>query len=517
MNNLTLSVQSLGNGGLVSEKTSFVLSEKLPSNVRTGMLLKFSEMPDLNLVHNKNLLELNLILPNGEKVQVTAKINIPVNMVDITNSNLAVRVTKDGNLQLVNIKKENVNNANDVFSYKPSIPDIVTYPTKLMPLLDKIMIEENFPIDVKKWVGEVMADAELVSRLKGFEKSDGGESILEQIRQILRNLKNSLPEQHKILKQQFIKDIENLVGKSFEAKFYYDDGNVKISSLESPLGKIYAETMPKLSKDEVVQMEILKIRLGNKPDLWRIINDFGKHLLRVLPEDNQQADSLIGLLKNSDNETTFLAKMLLPLLEQVDANKYITSLLQKVVSIKPNILSNIYAFYRLIQSESVKEWLGDDLYAELKSSIGGNEVIQNVEQLLQSSLKDMPMWKIVEFPFFDGSQLLNWRISLKKNNDERESEQNKCRDDEVRFVIDTEFSKLGAFQFDGFALKKQKRFDLIIRTSLSQSDDFCANIMALFRKSLSELDYSGTIKINQKEEFLKPYVIENKIVDGVYI
>ncbi len=562
MNNMMLSVLPVGNGIVTNEKASLLLSEKLPDNVRPGMLLTFSELPDISLLNNKNLFELSLTLPNGEKIQVKAKINVPINIVDTEKTNLALRVTQDGNLQFVT-NRETKNISDNVFSNISSvikseakstvssvatpitetalvttpvnisatttstisvatstlttISNVVTYPTKLMPVLDKMMQEEDIPTDIKKWVGEIMVDAEVVAKLKVFENNGDNDDIFATIKRTLRNFRYILPEQKEILKQQLVKDIENLVGKTFEAKFYYEEGNVKVPTLETPLGKMFAEAMPKLTNDEIVQMEVLKVNLGNKPELLRIIDNFGKHLLSFLPDENRQLSSLFNLLQTPNNEPTFLVKLLSPLLKQVDGENYVVDLLQKVVGDKTNILADMYNYYRAVQSENVKDWIGDSLYKEIATSVSGKDILQNVEQLMQSSLKELPLWKIVEFPFFDGSQLFNWRISVKKNNDDAENEKNKRNNDEVRFVIDTEFSKLGAFQFDGFALKKQKRFDLIIRTSLKQSEDFCANIMALFKKSLSDLDYSGTIKINQNETFLKPYMAENKVVDGVYI
>ena len=44
----------------------------------------------------------------------------------------------------------------------------------------------------------------------------------------------------------------------------------------------------------------------------------------------------------------------------------------------------------------------------------------------------------------------------------------------------------------------------------------CSNIINLFKKSLYDLDYSGTIKINRNENFIN-FNEENTIVEGVYI
>ena len=73
----------------------------------------------------------------------------------------------------------------------------------------------------------------------------------------------------------------------------------------------------------------------------------------------------------------------------------------------------------------------------------------------------------------------------------------------VRFVVDTSFSVLGAFQLDGFSFVKDKRFDLIVRTEKDMTRDFCSEMMRLFQKSLGDVGYSGNMKINVKEKFYK--------------
>ena len=79
---------------------------------------------------------------------------------------------------------------------------------------------------------------------------------------------------------------------------------------------------------------------------------------------------------------------------------------------------------------------------------------------------------------------------------------------------------MGGFQFDGFSLPAEKRFDLIIRTEKEIDNDFCAQIMQLFRTSLSAVDYAGNIRINIKEKFIKLCEDEPEktiLQDGIFI
>ena len=64
---------------------------------------------------------------------------------------------------------------------------------------------------------------------------------------------------------------------------------------------------------------------------------------------------------------------------------------------------------------------------------------------------------------------------------------------------------MGKFQFDGLAIEEKRRFDLIIRTEKQLEDDIYSHIMRLYRTTLENLNYAGTIKINLKENFIKPW------------
>ena len=130
-------------------------------------------------------------------------------------------------------------------------------------------------------------------------------------------------------------------------------------------------------------------------------------------------------------------------------------------------------------------------------------------------MRETAVWREVEIPFFDGSQVQIWKMAVRKDNENEKGKNVKVSG--KRFIIDTVFSMLGEFQFDGFASLKERKFDLIIRTSKLQSNDFCMQVMNLFKKSLYDTNYVGTIKINQKEAFVCPIKTESLPQDGVYI
>ena len=95
------------------------------------------------------------------------------------------------------------------------------------------------------------------------------------------------------------------------------------------------------------------------------------------------------------------------------------------------------------------------------------------------------------------------KIAVRKNREEEEKDDLRRREGGIRFLVETEFSKLGSFQFDGFSQVKERRFDLVIRTSQPQPQGFCAEIMRLFKNSLHDVGYNGQININQQADFIK--------------
>ena len=112
------------------------------------------------------------------------------------------------------------------------------------------------------------------------------------------------------------------------------------------------------------------------------------------------------------------------------------------------------------------------------------------------------------------------RIAVKKMQQDEEQNKNSSKQKTAtRFVLDTSFSRLGSFQFDGFSIKDEKRFDLIIRTEKYFEEDFCSNVIRIFKKTLNDVGYVGNVYVNLKENFIKVCEdnINNELKDGIFI
>ena len=136
-----------------------------------------------------------------------------------------------------------------------------------------------------------------------------------------------------------------------------------------------------------------------------------------------------------------------------------------------------------------------------------------MQQFVYTSHREAVGWRMIEIPVLSGDVLSRIRLAVRKQQDEDEKDNTPAsRTENTRFIIESNFSQLGQFQFDGLAFEKQRRFDLIIRTSAALPDDIYTHIMSLFKTTLHNLDYSGTININFKEKFIKPWEDEENTV-----
>ncbi len=213
---------------------------------------------------------------------------------------------------------------------------------------------------------------------------------------------------------------------------------------------------------------------------------------------------------------------LLKVLEPIISDKQIVQeLVNKLPTADNKLLSNIVNFVKAADSGEVKKWLGQELVEKITAKgVDGKETMSRLSQYVSSNIREGVVWRSVEIPFW-GEGLSSIKLSVKKKKQDSEQEnQQSLTKKEARFILETDFSKLGKFQFDGFSIATERRFDLIVRTSKMLPDDFCAHVINLFKTTLHAVDYHGNIKLNLKENFIKieeDEVGEIRIKDGLYI
>ncbi|MBE6448018.1 MAG: hypothetical protein E7018_01815 [Alphaproteobacteria bacterium] len=412
--------------------------------------------------------------------------------------------------------------ATQVIKTSPTnMPDISLHPIRLQPVVKNIMQDLNFPLSLQNIINRELPQVEVMLKLNSI----GQAPVLDV--QILQPLKNTLiqildnaanPTQVSNLIQQLQTDIKSMEGQVFSAKVV-PQPTVNATLFASELGSVWSEQAIKIPQETPVQMSVVETKFSNLPADVVLLKEISNILEKLVPSGKEFTTIPQTLLQSlSTQENNILAKVLniFKPLVLVETNQTLaSSVMQKLPGTTSNIFSSIHSFYKAAQNSNISDWLGADLISQLSSSPKGKEAITHIEQLLTSSIKDTPLWRVIDIPFFDGSQLMPMQISIKK--DTEKENRNQPRKGGLRFMLETEFSNLGAFQFDGLSVAAERRFDLVIRTSRPQNADFCTHIINLFKKSLHDVDYIGSIKINQQEAFIKAEKPEKTSNKGVYI
>ncbi|MBQ8436666.1 MAG: hypothetical protein IJX20_03345 [Alphaproteobacteria bacterium] len=285
--------------------------------------------------------------------------------------------------------------------------------------------------------------------------------------------------------------LQQLVGRELPAQVI-EKGELKV--LQTPLGEIIPELPLKLEVGDQLLLKISEL---------------------IIPHEDNKVAKIYSPITNK------IIDIIKPLQGQIIPEVF-TALIEKIPTDNPKMLSNIISFLKAAASENIVDWLGGEIVENLRlSGLEGQESLNRLESLLIGRKEENSQWRIIEVPFYDTENLRQIRVAIRKYTKEGASRRSRqAKPDAARFVIDTTFTALGAFQFDGFSIAKDKRFDLIIRTEKDISEDFCSQIMCLFRNSLSAVDYAGNIRINIKEKFIKLCEDNSEttiLQDGLYI
>ena len=507
------------------------------------MILTLSEVPDLKNLFSGDLFKIKLKDSNGVSFSVDVKTTFPKKLEIVFKNwqNLTFEVTSDGELKIQQYKESNavhadlsaknifnkMNNANSTSTDKITNIDfkpikVETQPIKILDTINTIMRDIDFPQSLKNDIVELITDTEVVAILKEISNEQKDfTKFLEPIKNTLLQIKNfaGKPAEVAHLQQQLVQDIRNLSGQTFIGKINYSESADKKTVFSSLLGNIDVDMPINLPLSETAVFEITKVNMEQAKEVWPVIKIFSDKLAEIWPKDTDivyKPELLEKILSGKNKSSQNILKIFKPLAELPQSPEVMMAMLQKIPGISPkDVLSDLYKFYKAVIKDSPIEWIGEKLKTDLLTTKQGTEALKQIEYTITNSVRETAVWREVEIPFFDGSQVQIWKMAVRKDNENEKGKNVKVSG--KRFIIDTVFSMLGEFQFDGFASLKERKFDLIIRTSKLQSNDFCMQVMNLFKKSLYDTNYVGTIKINQKEAFVCPIKTESLPQDGVYI
>lgn len=287
------------------------------------------------------------------------------------------------------------------------------------------------------------------------------EDSIKQIAQMMQNQSYTIQD----IKGFLLNQLNSLVDKTFPAI-------MTSNGFSTEIGNVVIEIPIQIPEGVEAELIIKDILLQNHQEIYKSSSPIEKLMqcIQQLQNENTEIHQLITTKLPSDNE---------------------------------KMLANMLAFSKAASKGDIKLWLGDEIVQKLENEGSlGRTILNDLQNALQSSTRNTPQWRVIEIPYYIENQMEKIKLSIKQYPDEDE-EESPHKKFGTRFVVDTNFTQLGAFQFDGFSFSKNRRFDLIIRTENNITDDLYTNIIKIFRATLSEVDYSGNIKINLKENFIK--------------
>lgn len=378
-------------------------------------------------------------------------------------------------------------------------------PLKLGTALEKIFVQNNVSPAVARQLGESLNNFSLQLQITSVPAETAQNAVpadkipqSDFLQKIVTLVKNNMPSDGGALPEKVVQQLtKDIVGQVTAQQNKFITGEMKTADdrlwpvVETPLGPLVPEANLKI------------------------------------PDETKLLLQITGLFQNKAAEVSKLSspglKEVFELLQARGMNDVEDTILQKIPQNNEKLLSNIMSFVKAARSGKPEHWLGTETLNRLKAAgTDGAEVLEKLNNAVNAQVQENSGWKIINIPFYGDNMFNRIRVAVKKMEDEEQQRQEKRRKEKsaVRFVVDTSFSVLGAFQLDGFSFVKDKRFDLIVRTEKGMSRDFCSEMMRLFQKSLENVGYSGNMKINVKENFIKICEDENKnatLENGIFI
>ncbi len=473
-------------------------------------------------------LDQNLRLPVGEKLPVLARV------VKNEDGVLSFRLTN------INNQKPSAFLAPAAAGEaKPSLPPLLIQtnesfkalslsPLPLAKALDSLAAAVKLPLPVRKALSAQWQDWQLPISPKAVVSATipaDNPSLPGQIKQLMNDFaasplaENASPAAVRGLAVQIHEALQSLGGQTLLADFPEET----VPLLQTSLGKTVAEVPVKLPPGQRLLLEISplpELKPMAEMPLEGLLNS--ERLLQQLKPLSSLFEAVLKPAEhNISSADASLWKQLTAPLPAAENTTLLGHLASKIPAPGPDMLLNLHQFAKAAASDDLSAWLGKELLQELgQKGSSGQEVLLRLSDFLTTAHREGPTWRVIEIPFFGGEGLSKIRLAVKKNDgeDERRPGRNKGKGG-TRFIVDTSFSRLGKFQFDGFSVPVERRFDLIVRTGKELGEDLAANIFRLFKQTLHDVDFVGTINLNVKEKFIK--VVEDEknecLAEGIYI
>ncbi len=529
------------------EATLVIENKEIPVQIKTEFPLQSEQKPVADII--------------AKAVGRTEQGALPIQIVSVNGQKAETYLSA--------IRQENLPTRNDVplwVNKTGEMPQIELLPLRLAPVVDKLASTASLPPEVKEQVLATVRQLELPLQVKALApQPPDADTLLKPLQQVIDDF-IQLPDALRArmpLPKDVLTVLQSFSGKEIPAVVQTKgEGNIPV--LSTALGDVLPETPLKMPVGTPVMLQIGNItekpvfnnveaelpiakaaepmpvaeeniklpaeltETGFKSQPQAPIEELLTKLSDILPPEKLPiaAKALPDILRPdgkeifsvSSREMPPLLKVLEPIISDAQA---VQSIVNKLPAVNNKLLSNIVGFVKAAESGEVKDWLGNTTVDRIVAKgAEGTETLSRLTQYVTTNVREGVVWRTVEIPFW-GEGISMVKLAVKKKKQDKDSDnQPSPHKKEARFVLETEFSKLGKFQFDGFSVVNERRFDLIIRTSKMLPDDFCAHVVNLFKTSLHAVDYHGNIKLNLKENFIKIADDEPdniSIKDGLYI
>lgn len=506
MESLSQIISSVTNNGSVNMSEFLQIENMSPQLLEA---LQNGIKADLKLVMNETNLQTTLIV-DGKNFEVDIKGKLP-NMIEGETLNIPMRVVSGNRLvpqvndsvnQLSKIKQNEVATKIDV-DFNQQLKSIKLAPLKLDEIITSKMQELNIPETVKEQVmSEIPRLHAVISSLGNIESAP--EELLQPLYNTIKQLAtmSDSKENVVVIKDQLRQNIDALIGKQLGGEVTAKVNDLTV--IKTDLGQTYFNSPVKINENEALVLTLDKTIF--------------------LPKDEESfLQQLIGILggKGINNSSIFrsapdfLSSFSLP--KQLIQNQdFVRLIANKIPTLNKDFMVNTANFYQAAVKKDGSIWLGKENLSQIFTSTGKEmpHLVSSLDNMVASSVKETPLWRIVEIPIYADNQITPLKVALKKR--QQSEEQKSSEKKGTRFVVETNFSKMGGFQFDGFVQARERNLDLIIRTSQNQKEDFYTNVINLFKNTLYNLDYTGNIKINNKDNFINFYQ-DYPQKEGLYI
>ncbi len=502
---MTLSVSSITNimNEIRGENLSVInleeISDDLRSVMQNGMLANLKVLPRLMGQIGTGVLEV-------EDMTFAVKFNTPLPMPENGEAyTLPVKITGNAKLQIQNLPeaKNTQEFAATTTAVKMEVDVSKQLETiKLTPLrlsetlLPKIQ-ELSLPQGTKEMIVNSLPKLDAAIVALGNKNSPDA-NILQPIYQTLNEITNNVQELPQLL-GQLQQKIAELSGQKIGAEVTSRLNDTTF--IKSELGNTIFNSPLKLATGEVLTLDINSpiYNASSSQESVNLLNDFFN--LFAMKDNSTDNKAVVEAIKQRLGELlTPQEKSGVDLSQNVVAKMDIArDLLPKIPTFKEDFMVNLMNFSTAALKGDAEIWLGkDNVQRIVVQSEEPQKMMQILNDFVSSAVKETPLWRIIEVPVYAENKFSYVKLALPK--EEKTKEQTTKQG--TRFMVETQFSKLGSFQFDGFVQKQSRNLDLIVRTSKNLDDDFCTQIMNLFKTSLYNLNYVGNIKINRQESFI---------------